>query len=110
MENNNNNRELAGLWTLLSWWTKQSTPPQKTPPNKTNNKNKQKNKTKERQVLRPYQRTNNVMEYESDDDTNYDWCTRNSPQRLGKGGQEELEIGGRAETIQITALLRSPEY
>ena len=27
----------------------------------------------------------NVMEHESDDDTNYNWCAQNISQRLGKG-------------------------
>ena len=25
------------------------------------------------------------MEHKSDDDTSYNWCTQNGPQRLGKG-------------------------
>ena len=40
-----------------------------------------------------------AVEYEGDGDTNCNW---NGPERL-----EELEIRGRIETIQITALLRS---
>ena len=42
-------------------------------------------KRKERLVLEPWQRSKNVMEHESDDDINYNWCDRNGPQRLGKG-------------------------
>ena len=41
-------------------------------------------KKKEKQVIRPCQRTKNVIEHESDGDTNYDWCTRNDLHSLGK--------------------------
>ena len=41
-----------------------------------------------------------------DGNTNYNWYTWKDPQRLGKG-LEELEIGGRAEIIPTTAVLRS---
>ena len=41
-------------------------------------------KQKERQVLRPYQTTKNAVKHEGDGDTNCNWHTRNSPQRLGK--------------------------
>ena len=40
------------------------------------------------------------MKYESDSDTNYSWCTWNSPQELGKKRLKELEIRDRIETIQ----------
>ena len=46
------------------------------------------------------------MKHESDGDTNCNWCTQNSHQRLVPGG-EDLEIRGGVETIQTTALLRS---
>ena len=42
-------------------------------------------KRQQRQVLEACQRTKKVMEHEGDGDTTYNWCTRNSPQRLGKG-------------------------
>ena len=41
-------------------------------------------KRKERQVLGSCQRTKKVMEQESDDNTSYNWCSRNDCQRLGK--------------------------
>ena len=28
-----------------------------------------------------------IIQHESDGDTNYDWCARNDPQRLGKGAR-----------------------
>ena len=46
------------------------------------------------------------MEYESADDTSYNWCVRNGPQMIG-GGLEDLGIGGRAENIKTTTLLKS---
>ena len=39
-------------------------------------------KWKERQVLGTCQRTNNVMEHESNSDSNFSWCAWNSPQRI----------------------------
>ena len=33
----------------------------------------------------PCQRTEKVMEYESESDTNCSWCTWNGPKRIGKG-------------------------
>ena len=42
------------------------------------------------------------MEHEVDGDANYNWSAWNDPQR----GLEELEIGGRVETILTIALLR----
>ena len=47
-----------------------------------------------------------VTAHISDVDTNCNWCTRNNPQTFGKVAGE-LEIGGRAETIKTTAVLRS---
>ncbi len=44
------------------------------------------------------------MQHESDGDTNYDWCARNSPQRLSKRA-EKIEIEGRTQTIQSTVLI-----
>ena len=41
------------------------------------------------------------MEHESDGDTYYNWCVRNSYQ---KRGLEDLEIGEGTETIQTTVL------
>ena len=38
------------------------------------------------------------MEYECDDDTNCNWCTRNDSQRLRKGAGNG-EFGGQAETL-----------
>ena len=46
------------------------------------------------------------MQQEVDSDTNCNWWTRNDPHRLGERAQE-LEIGGPAEYIQTTILLRS---
>ena len=46
-------------------------------------------KWKKRQVLRPYQRTKNAMEYESGGDTNCNWCTRNDPQGLDMGAGKD---------------------
>ena len=43
------------------------------------------------------------MEHESDDDTSSDWSTLTIPKWLVKG-QEELDIRGKVETIQTTAL------
>ena len=45
-----------------------------------------------------------TMGDEGDSETNCNWCTWNDSQRLAKGLQE-LEISGRAKTIQTTALL-----
>ena len=45
-----------------------------------------------------------TTEHESDDDTNCNWCSCYNHQRIGRG---DLEIRGRVETIQTTALLRS---
>ena len=47
-----------------------------------------------------------TIEYESDDDTNSNWRSWNSPQRLVKR-LEDLEIRGQLETIQTTELVRS---
>ena len=55
-------------------------------------------KWKERHLLRPKKASKEVMEYESDCDTNCNWCTRIDTQRMIRG-LEELEIGGRTETI-----------
>ena len=41
----------------------------------------------ETQVLRPSQRTEEFMEHESDSDTNYNWCTWNDSEKLGKGSR-----------------------
>ena len=50
----------------------------------------------------------NAMKHEAESDINCNWYTWNDPKRLGKGvGLEELEIGGRAETIPTTTLLKS---
>ena len=49
---------------------------------------------------------NKTMEHEGDCDTNCNWYTWNDHYGL-VWGLEKLEIGGRAETIEITALLRS---
>ena len=46
------------------------------------------------------------MEHKSDGDINNNLCTWNGPKHL-KRGLEEMEIRGRAETIQITPMLRS---
>ena len=43
---------------------------------------------------------------EGDGNTNCNWCTWNGPQKLGKK-LKQLEIRGRTETTQTTALLRS---
>ena len=44
------------------------------------------NQSKQRQVLGLCrQRTKKAMEHESNSNTNYNWCTRNNLQRLGKG-------------------------
>ena len=45
------------------------------------------------------------MEYEDDNHTNYDGCFGYSNLKIFKG-LEDLEVGGRVETIQTTALLR----
>ena len=45
------------------------------------------------------------MEHENDGDTNCNWCARYTKELLQ--GLENLEITGRAETIQTTALLGS---
>ena len=45
------------------------------------------------------------MENEGDGGTICSWCTWNGPQNLGKT-LENLEIKGRIETIQTTALLK----
>ena len=42
-------------------------------------------KTKKRQILGLYQRTEKVMEHESDGDTNCKWNTWNDPQRIVQG-------------------------
>ena len=47
-----------------------------------------------------------IVEYESNGDTNCNSITWSGFQVLEKG-LEEFEIGGRIETIQTTALLRS---
>ena len=46
------------------------------------------------------------MEHEGDDYTNCDWCFGTVTKGLLKG-LEDLEVGGRKETIQITALFRT---
>ena len=46
------------------------------------------------------------MGHKSVRDTNCNWCTQKNPQRLGKGARSFFWIGGQAETIQTTALLR----
>ena len=46
------------------------------------------------------------MDHEVGGDTNCNWCTRNDPLGLGKG-LVESEIGGRAETMHTTGLLKS---
>ena len=45
------------------------------------------------------------MKAENDGHTINYGCTRNGHQKLGKG-TEEMEIGGQAEAIQTTELLR----
>ena len=47
-----------------------------------------------------------IMEHEGDNYTNCDWCFWYSNWRILKG-LEELEVGGRKETIQTTGLLRA---
>ena len=46
--------------------------------------NLKKKRIKVREVLGPYQRTEKVMEHESDGDASSNWSTRNDPQRIGK--------------------------
>ena len=46
------------------------------------------------------------MEHEGDDDTNFNWCTWYSHQRLVKE-LGDLEMGGRVESIQTPPLVRS---
>ena len=46
------------------------------------------------------------MEHESDDCTNCDWCFWYSNLGLLKG-LEDLEVGGRVEIIQTTALSKT---
>ena len=65
--------------------------------------NENQRKQKERQVLRPCQRTEKVVENEGDSNPNCIWRTWNDPQRRMEG----LKIGGRIETIKTTTLLRS---
>ena len=66
---------------------------------------KDRRKPKDRQILGPCRRTKEPVKHESDDDGNCNWFTWNDLQRFGKG-TGRLEIGGRIETIQTTALLR----
>ena len=47
------------------------------------------------------------VEQESNGDANCNWCAWKGPQKLRKRWLEELEIGGRIESIQITAFFRS---
>ena len=54
----------------------------------------------------PCQRIENAVEYEGESDTNCCECTWNGPKNLEKR-LENLEIRGRIETIQTTALLQS---
>ena len=62
-------------------------------------------KRKERQVHRLFQKTKKAMEYEDDRDTN---CIVLGTVFIAlENGRKELETGGRADTIQTTALLRS---
>ena len=49
-----------------------------------------------------------TMEHAGDNYTNCNWCVWNSNPLLK--GLEDLEVGGRVETIQTTALLKRPEY
>ena len=46
------------------------------------------------------------MQHEGDNYTNRDWCFWYRHQRIIKG-LKDFEIGGRVETIQTTALLRT---
>ena len=46
------------------------------------------------------------MKYEGDSGINCKWCTWNGPQKRGKETRRG-EIGGRVETLNITALLIS---
>ena len=46
------------------------------------------------------------MEHEGDNNTNRDWCFGTVNKGLLKG-LEDLEVGGRVETIQTPALLRT---
>ena len=67
-------------------------------------------KIKEREKINKYkdlarELKQKFLEHAGDSDTNYSWCTWNSPQRTGKK-LKELEISRRIKTIQITALLR----
>ena len=48
-------------------------------------RNENKRKQKARQVLELFERIKNALEDEGDGDTSCDWCTRNGPQKLGKG-------------------------
>ena len=45
-------------------------------------------KQKYRQILGSWQRAEKAVEYEGDSDTNCNWCTWNSLQRLGKESGE----------------------
>ena len=47
-----------------------------------------------------------TIEHEGDNCINRDWCFWYSNKKLLKG-LEDLKIGGRVETIQTTALLRT---
>ena len=47
-----------------------------------------------------------TMEYKSDGDTNFNWCTRYSHQTFIHA-LKEMEIKGRVQTIQTKAMLRS---
>ena len=58
-----------------------------------NHRVKVKKKQKERQVLRPFQRTNKAMEHEGDSDTNLNGRTWNGLKSHGKGN-ERLGIRG----------------
>ena len=57
-------------------------------------------------MTRPCLRVKKAVEHESDDSTNCDWCFGTITKGILKG-LEDLEVGGRVETIQMTALLRT---
>ena len=63
-------------------------------------------KRKETQIFKPCQRTEKTMEHESEGNANCNWCAWKIPKGFLRG-RGELEIRGRTETIQATALLRS---
>ena len=67
---------------------------------------KLKESEKKNKYVDPARILKKIVEQESDDYTNYNWRSWYSRQSLVKG-LKDLEITGRVETIQITALLRS---